>query len=52
METNRAILSNVKRKRIVYGNYYTKTNSIQEYDPYQIKKEELPGDICKFPPVQ
>ena len=30
-----------------------KINNIQEYDPYdQIKKEELSGDIGKFPPVQ
>ena len=25
---------------------------MQGYDPYQIKKEELSGDISKFPPVQ
>ena len=29
-----------------------KINNIQGYDPYQIKKEELSGDISKFPPVQ
>ena len=29
-----------------------KTNNMQGYDPYQIKKEELSGNICKFPPVQ
>ena len=28
-----------------------KINSIQGYDPYQIKKEELSGDISKFLPV-
>ena len=27
-------------------------NNIQGYDPYQIKKEGLSGDISKFPPVQ
>ena len=27
-----------------------KTN--EGYDPYQIKKEKLSGDISKFPPVQ
>ena len=31
--------------------YKVNTNNIQEYDPYHIKKEELSGDICKFPPV-
>ena len=25
---------------------------MQEYDPYEIKKEELSGDIIKFLPVQ
>ena len=29
-----------------------KTNNIQGYDPYQIKKAELSGDISKLPPVQ
>ena len=28
-----------------------KTNNMQEYNPYHIKKDELSGDICKFPPV-
>ena len=32
--------------------YKVKINKIQEYGPYKIKKEELSGDICKFPPVQ
>ena len=32
--------------------YKVKANNMQEYDPYQIKKEELSGDISKFPPVQ
>ena len=32
--------------------YEVKINKIQEYDPYQIKKEELSGDICKFVKVQ
>ena len=27
-------------------------HDIQEYDSDQIKKEELSGDIIKFPPVQ
>ena len=31
--------------------YKVNTNNIQDYDPYHIKKEELSGDICKFPPV-
>ena len=28
-----------------------KINKIQRHDSYQMKKEELPGDISKFPPV-
>ena len=32
----------IKQKLIIYLGY----------DPYQIKKEELSGDIRKFPPVQ
>ena len=32
--------------------HQVKINKIQEYDPNQIKKEELSGDISKFPPVQ
>ena len=28
-----------------------KINNIQGYDPYQMKKEELSGDINKFPRV-
>ena len=32
--------------------YKLKTNNMKEYDPYQIKKEELSGNISKFPPVQ
>ena len=32
--------------------YKVKINKIQEHDPYQIKKEELSGDINKFPPMQ
>ena len=31
--------------------YKVKINNIQRYDPYLIKKEELSGDISKFPPV-
>ena len=31
--------------------YKVKINNIQEYDPYQIKKEELLGNISKFPAV-
>ena len=27
-------------------------NNMQGYDPYQIKKEQLSGNIRKFPPVQ
>ena len=29
-----------------------KTINMQGYDPYQIKKEELSGDITKFPRMQ
>ena len=29
-----------------------RTDNIQGYDPYQIKKEELSGDIRKFPSVK
>ena len=32
--------------------YKIKINNVQEYDPYQIKKEELSDDISKFPLVQ
>ena len=32
--------------------YKVKINKIQGYDPYQIKKEELSGDVSEFPPVQ
>ena len=32
--------------------YKARINKVQEYDPYQIKKEEHSGDISKFPPVQ
>ena len=32
--------------------YEVKTNNMEGYDPYQIKQEELSGDISKFPPVQ
>ena len=31
--------------------YKVRSNNIQVYDPYQIKKEELWGDISKFSPV-
>ena len=31
--------------------YKVKINNVQGYDPYQIKKEELSGNISKFPPV-
>ena len=31
--------------------YKVRSNNIQVYDPYQVKKEELSGDISKFPPV-
>ena len=31
--------------------YKVKANNIEGYDPYQMKKEELSGDISKFPPV-
>ena len=30
----------------------SKIYDIQRYDPYQIKKEELSGNVHKFPPVQ
>ena len=32
--------------------YKVKINNIQEHNPYQIKKEELSGDISQFLPVQ
>ena len=32
--------------------YKVNFNNIQGYDPYEIKKEEISGDIRKFPPVQ
>ena len=32
--------------------YKVKFNNMQGYDPYQIKKEELLGNISKFPQVQ
>ena len=32
--------------------YKVKINNTQGYDPSQIKKEELPSKISKFPPVQ
>ena len=32
--------------------YKVKINNIQGYDPYQIKKEKLSGDLSKFTPVQ
>ena len=31
--------------------HIVKINNIQEFDPYQIKKEELSGNISKFLPV-
>ena len=31
--------------------YKVKINDIEGYDPYQMKKEELSGEISKFPPV-
>ena len=32
--------------------YKVKIDNIQGYDPYQIKNEELSGDISKFPLAQ
>ena len=32
--------------------YKVKSNNIQGYDFYQMKKEEFSGDISKFPLVQ
>ena len=59
MSTNRVILSNGKRKRLFLTlddkskqRCKVKVNNIQGYDPYQIKIEELSGDISKFPPVR
>ena len=40
----------VVRWQIQQG-YKVKINNIQRYDPYQIKREELSGDISKFPPA-
>ena len=56
-KTNGEILSNGKRKRLFFVNkskqrHKVKLNNIQGYDPCQIKKEELSGDISKFPPVK
>ena len=31
--------------------YKVKINIIEGYDPYQVRKEELSGNISKFPPV-
>ena len=31
--------------------YKVRINIIEGYDPYQIKNEELSGNISKFPPV-
>ena len=32
--------------------YKVKINNTQGYDPSHIKKEELPGNVSKFPPVR
>ena len=32
--------------------YEVKTNNLQGYDPYQIKKKGLSGNVSKFTPVQ
>ena len=32
--------------------YEVNINKIQQYDPYQIKKEEISDNISKLPPVQ
>ena len=32
--------------------YKLKINNMQGYDPYQIKKKKISGNISKFPPVQ
>ena len=32
--------------------YKLKVSNVQGYDPYQMKKEELSGDVRKFLPVQ
>ena len=32
--------------------YKVKIHNIQGHEPYQIKKEELSGDISRFSPVQ
>ena len=42
----RLIIAKSKQK------YKVTTDNIQGYDPYQIKMEELSGDISKFPSVQ
>ena len=42
------LLIDVKSKQ----RYKVKINKMQWYDPYQMKKEELSGDIGKFLPVQ
>ena len=59
MQTNGATLSNGKRSDYFFllddkskQKYKVKIDNIQGYDPYQIKSEELSGNISKFPPVQ
>ena len=59
MQTNGATVSYSKRKRLFFSlddeskqKYKVKINNTQGYDPSQIKKEELPRNISKFPPVQ
>ena len=42
------LLLDVKSKQ----RYKVQINKIQQYEPYQMKKEQLSGDISKFPPVQ
>ena len=32
--------------------YKVKINKMQQYDPYQMKKEEFSGNISKFRPMQ
>ena len=44
---NRFFVLNDKSKQ----RYKVKINNIEGYDPYQIKKEELSGNISRFPPV-
>ena len=55
MYTNRVILSNDKRKQLFFvidgkskQRYKVKINTIQGYDPYQIKKKNFQAILVNF----